>query len=159
MGHHHAVSSHGHTHDSPGDPSTLRASGRRLTRQRQAIWNALLSEPDRHLSAEDVAERVRAQLPGVNPSTVYRTLDLLVAEGLVLRTDLGGDRAYYEPAHDHPHHHLVCERCGAVVHVHDETLGSLAERIERTTGFAMGSRELSIFGLCPACRSGRSTTE
>ena len=35
--------------------------------------------------------------PGVNTSTVYRTLDLLVEDGLLLRTDLGGDRAYYEP--------------------------------------------------------------
>ena len=118
-----------------------------------AIWSALVAEPDRHLSAEEVAERVRKVLPGVNPSTVYRTLGLLVEEGLLLRTDLGGDRAFYEPSHEHPHHHLVCERCGTVAHIHDDVLGDLAERIELACGFLLGAGELSLFGLCSDCRT------
>ena len=142
-----------HHHEPPVHPASLRASGRRLTRQRQAIWDVLLADPDQHLSAEDVVDRVRAKLPLVNPSTVYRTLDLLVEEGLVLRTDLGGDRAYYEPAREHPHHHLVCERCGSVAHLHDEALGNLAKRIEKASGYTLGGREISFFGLCPNCRS------
>jgi Fur family ferric uptake transcriptional regulator len=95
---------------------------------------------------------VRAELPSVNPSTVYRTLDLLVAEGLVLRTDLGSDRVYYEPAHDHPHHHLVCRSCGTVAHVHDDVLADARERIHAASGFALGDEEITLFGLCPACR-------
>jgi Fur family transcriptional regulator, ferric uptake regulator len=139
-------------HATGGGPSELRVKGRRLTRQRQLIWDAFAAEPEHHLSADDVVERVRVGLPRVNPSTVYRTLDLLVAEGMLVRTDLGGDRAYYEPAHEHPHHHLVCERCGRIVHVHDEELGDLRERVERTTGFAVGDREITLFGRCAACR-------
>ena len=142
-----------HRHGAPGSPVRLRAPGRRLTRQRQAIWNAVLAEPDRHLSAEDVADRVRKDLPAVNPSTVYRTLGLLVEEGLLLRTDLGGDRSFYEPCREHPHHHLVCERCGTVAHIHDEVLGDLADRVERAAGFLLGAGELSLFGLCSACRA------
>src|SRR5690348_14091543 len=102
-----------HVHTTGVGPRELRAKGRRLTRQRQLIWETFAVEPECHLSAEDVVEQVRGQLPQVNASTIYRTLDLLVDEGLLLRTDLGRDRAYYEPAHEHAHHHLVCERCGA----------------------------------------------
>lgn len=142
-----------HEHGPPPHPASLRDSGRRLTRQREAIWDALLAQPDQHLSAEDVVDRVRADLPQVNPSTVYRTLDLLVAEGLVLRSDLGADRAYYEPAHEHPHHHLICERCGAVAHIHDAELGDLAGHIERAAAYELGTREISFFGLCPHCRA------
>ena len=142
-----------HRHGPPAHPSSLRSSGRRLTRQRRAIWEVLLAEPDRHLSAEDVAERVRSELPLVNPSTIYRTLDLLVEEGLLLRTDLGANRAYYEPAREHPHHHVVCERCGTVTHIHDETLGDLARRITRATGYTLGAREISFYGLCPNCQT------
>jgi len=141
-----------HEHGPPGHPASLRGAGRRLTRQREAIWDVLLAKPDEHLSAEDVVERVRTRLPLVNPSTVYRTLDLLVDEGLLLRTDLGAGRAYYEPAREHPHHHLICERCGAVAHVHEEALGDLAHRITKATGYRLGGRELSLFGLCPACQ-------
>jgi Fur family ferric uptake transcriptional regulator len=133
------------------ETAALRRSGRRLTRQRRVIWEVLLAEPGRHLSAEDIVERVREQLPGVNTSTVYRTLEILVDDGLLLRTDLGGDRAYYEPASDHLHHHVVCERCGKVTHLHDNTLGGLAERVEKDSGYRLGEREISFFGICPSC--------
>jgi len=92
-------------------------------------------------------------MPQVSSSTVYRTLDLLVDEGLVLRTDLGADRAYYEPAREHAHHHLVCERCGAVRHLHDEELGNLRTRVRRSTGFTLGRGEITLFGLCERCHS------
>jgi Fur family transcriptional regulator, ferric uptake regulator len=140
------VAAHDHEHEAPA-MSALRASGKRMTRQRAAIWEVLLADPEHHLSAEEVA----AALPEVNPSTVYRTLDLLVDEGLVRRTDLGGDRRYYEPARDHVHHHLVCESCGAVEHVHDEIFGQLGDRLRATTGFALGDREITLFGRCRTC--------
>ncbi len=124
-----------HDHTPPQLPTALRGRGRRLTRQRQAIWEALVAEPDRHSSAEEIVAHVRGRLPAVNPSTVYRTLDVLVAEGLLLRTDLGADRAFYEPAREHPHHHLVCEQCGRVDHVHDDALGALRRRIDAASGF------------------------
>ena len=88
----------------------------------------------------------------MNPSTVYRTLELLVAEGLVLRTELGADRVFYEPAHDHPHHHVVCRSCGAVAHVHGEVFGDVRGRVDAACGFALGDEEITLFGLCPGCR-------
>lgn len=141
---------HGHRHELPGS-AILRERGKRLTVQRAAIWDVLAAEPDLHLTAEEVAERVRARLPQVNPSTVYRTLDTLVEEGLVVRTDLGADRAYFEPTHEHRHHHLVCESCGTVRHVHDEALESLGDRLARSSGFRLGDRELTLFGFCERC--------
>jgi Fe2+ or Zn2+ uptake regulation protein len=136
------------------DVAVLRSRGRRLTRQRRLIWDVLAAEPDGHLSAQDVTERVREQAPSVTPSTVYRTLDVLVEAGLVLRTDLGEDRVFYEPAYEHHHHHLVCERCGAVRHVHDDVLGDLAARVETRSGYALSAREITLFGTCPDCRTG-----
>jgi Fur family ferric uptake transcriptional regulator len=143
---------HGHVHHAGVGPSELRAKGRRLTRQRQLIWEALTAEPDSHLSADDLVALVQAQLPRVNASTVYRTLELLVAEGLILRSDLGSDRAYYEPAREHAHHHLVCRSCGIVEHLHDQELGDLRARIERSSGFTLGSGEVTFFGLCRTCK-------
>jgi Fur family transcriptional regulator, ferric uptake regulator len=133
----------------------LRRSGRRLTRQRRVIWDVLLAEPEEHLSAEDIVERVHVRLPSMNTSTVYRTLEILVHDGLLLRTDLGGDRAYYELVREHRHHHVVCERCGKVTHLHEETLGDLPARIEKDSGYRLGEREISFFGTCRSClRSG-----
>jgi Fur family transcriptional regulator, ferric uptake regulator len=143
---------HGHDHSAARGPESLRSQGRRLTRQRRAIWDALIAEPDAHLSADEIVDHVRKVVPDVNPSTVYRTLDLLVDEGLVHRSELGGDRAYYETATEHAHHHLICERCGAVVHIHDDVLGDLATRVEAASGYELGQRAITLFGTCPACR-------
>jgi Fur family ferric uptake transcriptional regulator len=149
---------HGHAHDLPPS-SVLRERGRRLTVQRAAIWDVLTAASDLHVDAETVAERVRERLPHLNASTVYRTLDVLVDEGLVSRTDLGADRAYFEPAHVHRHHHLVCERCAAVCHVHDDVFRGLERRLAQAHGFVLGRRELTVFGTCTDCTPDLATNE
>jgi Fe2+ or Zn2+ uptake regulation protein len=50
---------HGHAHEAGAGPSELRAKGRRLTRQRQLIWEALAAESDSHLSADDLVALVQ----------------------------------------------------------------------------------------------------
>jgi Fur family ferric uptake transcriptional regulator len=142
----------GHRHDAR-PAVALRQRGRRLTRQREAIWEVLTASPDTHLGADEIADRVRALQPGVNASTVYRSLEVLVEEGFVRRSDFGTGRTLFEPAHEHLHHHLVCESCGCVMHVHDHELGDLGERLERRFGFRLTRRETTLFGLCQACSS------
>jgi Fur family transcriptional regulator, ferric uptake regulator len=144
-----------HVHEPSAGPVLLRARGRRLTPQRTQIWEVLIAAGDRHLTADQIAEQVQERLPGIYASTVYRTLEILTEEGLVLRTDLGGARAYYEPAREHRHHHLVCEHCDYVVHFHDDVLGDLPARIESASGFVLGAQEVTLFGVCPACRAHR----
>jgi Fe2+ or Zn2+ uptake regulation protein len=147
---HASAGGHDHAHGRPPDDA-LRASGRRVTVQRAAIWEALTDVPGMHLDADAVARRVRKRLPQVNESTVYRTLDVLVEDGLVTRTDLGADRAFFEPTHEHPHHHLVCERCGSVSHVHDDAFGDLRRLLAADGRFVPGDREITVFGTCRAC--------
>ena len=125
----------------------IRSHGRRLTAQRAAIWDALLARSGRHVSASELADAA----PELHRSTVYRTLDVLVADGLVLRTDLGGDRSYYELASDHPHHHVVCSGCGRIVHVHDDAVAAMFALVEGASGFILERRELTFNGLCPTC--------
>lgn len=132
--------------------SALRARGGRLTRQRALIWDALVEHADGHLSAADVAAVVSASEPRLHQATVYRTLDTLVAEGVLLRTDLGSGRSYYELPAEHRHHHVVCGACGAVAHVHDDELGALVLRVQTASGYSLDERELTFTGSCPTCQ-------
>ena len=128
---------------------TLLDLGYRLTPQRTLVWDVLRASGG-HMSAEEVCAQVQRQFPHVNISTVYRTLELLVQLHLVRETQLGPARRFYEVEEEVPHHHLVCEACGGVAHVHDEDLGGLHETLAGGQGFT--AKQLTIFGLCADCR-------
>jgi Fur family ferric uptake transcriptional regulator len=113
------------------------------------VWDVLRAQ-DSHLSAEQICTRVQQTFPNVNLSTVYRTLELLVGLRLVRETHLGPGTRLFEVEEEVPHHHLVCEACGMVVHIHNEDLGGLGESLQEARGFAV--RETTIFGFCGDCR-------
>ena len=120
---------------------TLQELGYRLTPQRTLVWDVLRAS-EQHLSAEDICARIQQEFPNVNSSTVYRTLDLLVSLRLVKETCLGPARRFYEVEEEVPHHHLVCDVCGHVEHVHDEDLAGLAPVLADSHGFVI--REVPI---------------
>ncbi len=127
---------------------TLQELGYRLTPQRTLVWD-VLRQSGTHMSAEDVCAQVQRQFPHVNISTVYRTLELLVELRLVKETRLGPTRRFFEVEEEVPHHHLVCDTCGGVTHLHDEDLGGLNAALASGQGFA--SREVTVFGRCRTC--------
>jgi len=146
-----APQTHTHAPRALEDVAAIRLHGRRLTRQRALIWDALLKAGGRHLSAREVADAVRAAAPELHQATIYRTLDVFVAEGLVRRTEFGDGRAVYEIAAEHRHHHVVCTSCGAVAHVHDDAVRAAFEAVEAESGFLLADAELTFYGTCALC--------
>ena len=130
---------------------TLRREGYRLTPQRTLIWEVVRGS-GRHMTAEEIAAQVQAQLPDVNLSTVYRTLELLVSLDLVSETRLGSTRTYFEVAPEPVHHHFVCESCGSVGHFSDALLDGLYASLSADEGFAPTAARATVFGLCDTCR-------
>ena len=129
----------------------LRRAGCRPTAQRLLVLQALGGGD--HVTADDILVHARTRYPSMTPSTVYRTLDALVEAGIARRTDLGAERLHFEVARAHRHHHVVCQACGAVEHLHDRSLESLAAAIAAETGFELSpDQEIAVPGLCPACR-------
>ena len=129
---------------------TLHDLGYRLTPQRTLVWDVLRKQAG-HMGAEEVCTQVQQQFPNVNISTIYRTLELLVELRLVRETHLGPSRRFFEVEEEVPHHHLVCETCGRVTHVHDEDLGPLHEMLASSHSFT--AKQLTIFGSCSDCRA------
>lgn len=127
----------------------LREAGQRATPQRLIILSALRA--GHHLSADEVFERVQPRLPGVNRSTVYRTLELFRDIGLVSDTDLGAGVRQFELLQGR-HHHLICHRCGERLELDDGLVAPLRAAIRDRYGFAAGIDHLALFGACAACQ-------
>jgi Fur family ferric uptake transcriptional regulator len=130
----------------------LKSQGLNVTRVRRRIVEAVFASPT-HLTAPDLWLRLRGE-PGVSMATIYRTLDLLVAGGLVRKLDLGSPYAHYEPLVGHaPHEHLICTRCHQIV---EFTAMDIEERLLEAAerhGFLHQRHDLKIYGLCPGCQS------
>lgn len=131
---------------------TLRASGYRVTPQRQLVLEAVTRLE--HATPEEIYAAVKQTAVGVNLSTVYRTLELLEQIGLVTHTHLGHGAHRYHLASDAQHVHLVCRGCGAIIQLEPAVVGSLVRTLDNDYGFETDVGHLTVFGLCSDCRAG-----
>jgi Fur family transcriptional regulator, ferric uptake regulator len=138
--------------------SSLQERGVRMTRQRRILLE-LLDRSGRHLDAESLYQMAKEKDPKLNRITVYRTLKLLKAGGLVDELDLmhfEGDQHYYETRLKQEHAHVVCLRCGKVDEFFGEPIQRIRRQVESTLGFQIVSARTEIGGYCPDCQSQRA---
>ena len=130
----------------------IRAQGGRITRPRlrvAEVFFGLRGHPD----VEEVTAAVHQRWPGIGNATVYRTLHLLNAAGLVEARQFGEGFARYEAAATREHHdHLVCTGCGAILEFEDDAIEELQRHASERHGFLMKSHRMEIYGLCSKCR-------
>ncbi|MBA2627450.1 MAG: transcriptional repressor [Gemmatimonadales bacterium] len=122
-----------------------------VTRQRDLVADTVLTTDD-HLSADTIERRLRARGAAVGTATVYRTLELLEAAGLVRAHDFGEGFRRYEPVGSEHHEHLVCLRCGKVAEFSNERLERMLPVIADEHGFQHERHRVEIYGTCRECR-------
>jgi Fur family ferric uptake transcriptional regulator len=127
----------------------LRARGLRMTPQRRAIVAEILRAQG-HISPTAIARRVQADMPGVNPSTVYRTLALLEDVGILQHSHVETGAEYHRAEEAH-HVHLTCRNCGKDDELSLEEASKLRQLIRRHHGFEADLTHFAITGLCADC--------
>ena len=126
-----------------------RSDGLKLTYQRIVIFEEVAKSQD-HPDAETVFRGVRDRVPTVSLDTVYRTLWMLNAMGLITTVGPPREKVRFD-ADVSPHHHFVCSRCGAVYDVHCSNLGPIDAPDEITGVGQVESVRLELRGLCRRC--------
>ena len=96
------------------------------------------------LTGHELVDAVRALLPQVRPSTVYRTMARFLEAGLEHRVD-GFHGSRYGVGHGHAH--TVCPRCDRI---DDLPLGDVMTRLEAVCGPVLG---VTVVALCGECRA------
>jgi len=127
----------------------LRASGHRLTPQRELILDAV--DTLGHATPDEVLAEVRKKSSALNVSTVYRTLEVLEQLGLVRHAHLSDRAPTYHSVRDHEHFHLVCRNCHKVISVDPDMVARLAARLREEHGFVLDVGHLAVFGTCVEC--------
>lgn len=135
----------------------LREHGVQVTAQRLAVLRAVSGQP--HITADGVAEVVRAEIGAISRQSVYDALGVLVDVGLIRRIQPVGSPARFEDRVNDNHHHLICRTCGRVVDV-DCALGSApCLTASNDMGYEIDEAEVAYWGRCPECLAEASSTQ
>jgi Fe2+ or Zn2+ uptake regulation protein len=129
----------------------LEARGKRVTAQRAAVCEALLSHGG-HPTAGEIWQHVQTLHPSISQATVYNTLAALEELQLIRALDIvGEDHTHYDVCVD-PHVNVVCTQCGRIADVHTDTLEALLGLVAARTGYELVPQDgVIVYGLCPEC--------
>lgn len=137
--------------------SKLSRRGIRLTRQRRILID-LMENTEGHLHPSDLLHLAREKDERVDRATVYRTLSLLKAEGLVEELDLmhlDGAEHHYEIRGQTTHVHIGCKRCARILEFESGVVEKLKAEIKQKTDFDVESIRIEVAALCPECQETR----
>jgi len=126
----------------------LEQSGRRMTAQRQHVYDVLIEKKD-HPTAEEVFIRAKKRMPEISMATVYNCLDALVNCGMVRQVNQDREATRF-CSNMQPHHHFYCDDCGGAYDIDREDAAS-EPPIAMPRGFKPSRYEVTIRGLCPDC--------
>lgn len=131
-------------------------AGRRYSKQRELIYEAVRGT-DQHPTAEMVYQWLKPTNPNLSLGTVYRNLNLLADDGVLLRLPFSVER-YDADTSDHAH--LQCRCCGGVSDVYlpeGEALDQAAAQL--LPACKIERHELIFHGLCPSCNEVEKASE
>ncbi len=150
------MAAHHHHDDRPAlvaaARQVLEAAGEQWTDMRAAIFDAI-AHTTQPTSAYDLAEAVsRHRGKRVAPNSVYRILDLFVANNLVRRVE--STNAFIANSHPgclHDCIFLICDSCGQTTHLDDDRVAGTVRAAATDSGFAPARPVIEVRGTCAEC--------
>jgi len=119
----------------------------RNTRQRQVI-RRVFEDEKRPLTAGEAVSLSRMRVHSIGTATVYRAINRMVEDGLLVPVEIPAETTRYEIAGLHHHHHFCCRVCKKVYDV--EGCPSDFEQFT-PAGFELDAHEVILYGRCEPC--------
>lgn len=121
----------------------------KYSRQREAIKAFLMTRKD-HPTADTVYSNVRDIFPNISLGTVYRNLTLLADIGEISRLRLGDGVDHFD-ANTDPHYHFICTRCGRVMDLDIDILGTINDIAGMNFNGQIDGHITYFYGICGDC--------
>ena len=123
------------------------------TKNKVKILNCFINNSDKHLTIEQINVLLNNEVP---LASIYRNVDDLLKEGLIRKFIVDNNNsACYQYAVDgntHNHFHLLCSKCGKLIHLECHEVEHLISHIEKEHGFKVDVSKVTLYGLCPDCQ-------
>ncbi len=110
----------------------------------------VLERSDAPLSAMDIFAQIEKGESPVWLSTIYRILELFTEKGVVSKTTVGSDMAYYERSRRGHHHYAVCVDCHKIVSFMGCPMTEFKPKLSDDEFHVLGHR-VEMYGYCRDC--------
>lgn len=130
----------------------LKEKGYKYTLQRKAIID-VLSKDEGPYKANEIFALVGEKLSGINFSTIYRNLELLIKLGIVNKLAIEEGLNHYELKTGEHHHHIICKQCGKVKEIDLCPFREMEKDKLDELGFEPLEHRFEIYGLCKGCKN------
>lgn len=128
----------------------LRDKGFKVTPQRLAIYETL-RQTKAHPSAEMIFNELQPAYPTMSLATVYKTIEILKAIGLIQVLNVGEDSFRYD-AEVSNHPHVRCMKCCRVDDIMGIESDEFIELISQSTSYKLTGQQFYFYGVCPKCQ-------
>ena len=127
----------------------------KFTEQRKKVAESIFSLHN-HFTVDDLYEHLKRD-QRISRATIYRTLGLLVENGLVAERDFGDGLKHFEHVFGHEaHNHLICTVCGKIEEFGDEAIKKIVEKATGRRSFRVSKHALNVYGVCRPCARKKS---
>jgi Fe2+ or Zn2+ uptake regulation protein len=129
----------------------LRDHDYKLTDARKYVLEILISH-EKHLTSSDILALVEETDANISRASVFRTLDLFTALGIIRPIYHESQSPHYVVFEANGHHaHLVCRECDKVVDLGECHLSELLDGFAAEHKFSLSGHLLELFGVCEDC--------
>lgn len=104
-----------------------------------------------HPTAEEIYLSLKPKLRRLSRGTVYRNLDFLKKQGLILEIPDARERTHFDAclaAHDH----FYCQKCQRIYDFNEKTILKNSPKNLQKRGFKINFYQLIFFGHCQKCQ-------
>jgi len=119
--------------------------GVRLTDQRKLIAK-VMSESVDHPDVDELHKRVNKLDAKISIATVYRSVKLFEAAGIVAKHDFRGSKSRYEQATEAHHDHLIDINTGEITEFVNEDIEKLQKQVAEKLGYKLVDHRLELYG-------------
>ena len=127
------------------EDKNLRKAGLKVTLPRVRILEIFENSSERHLSAEDIYNKIREGGDEVGLATVYRVLTQFESAGILMKQNFEDNFSVYELVSDDHHDHMVCIDSGEVIEFKNDVIEKEQDKIAKEHGYKIVDHKLVLY--------------